>query len=242
MRDSSAKTTNDAIRVDGLSVTLEGNVVVNDVSFRVPSGSMTAIIGPNGSGKTTLLRAMLGLVPFSGNVTFACGTPRGHIGYVAQRFDFDRSFPITVREFLNLTRNRTTNKDHLGHTLREVGLPLSMLSARVGTLSGGQLQRVLIAQAILNNPSILFLDEPATGIDVHGEEAVMHVLHHLKETHGTTVVIVSHDLGMIAEQVDHVVCINHTLVCTGTPEKTMTEKHLKTLYGGHAKRVEHEHR
>lgn len=241
---SSHKTTNPAIRVDGLSVTLGHTLVVEDVSFVVPSGSMTAVIGPNGSGKTTLLRAMLGLTPHTGTVEFF-GTSdtemRRRVGYVPQRFDFDRSFPITVAEFLNLARSRSTDKTHVGHTVREVGLPLSILSARVGTLSGGQLQRVLIAQAILNNPDVLFLDEPATGIDVSGEEAVMHVLQHLRETHGTTVVIVSHDLGMIAEAVDHVVCINRTLVCTGSPEKTMTERHLHTLYGGHAKPVHHHH-
>lgn len=239
MRVSSHKTTNDAIHVDGLSVTLGNNVILDDVSFCVPRGSMTAIIGPNGSGKTTLLRAILELVPYTGTVKFSDSVTR--VGYVPQRFDFDRSFPITVREFLNLARNSATKKEQLSNTIREVALPLSILSARVGTLSGGQLQRVLIAQAILNNPNVLFLDEPATGIDVSGEEAVMHVLEHLKETHGTTVVIVSHDLGMIAEAVDHVVCINRTLVCTGSPEKTMTAKHLHTLYGGHAKPVHHEH-
>lgn len=244
MRASSAKTSNDAVRVSGLSVTLQNSVIIDDVSFAVAKGSMTAIIGPNGSGKTTLLRAMLGLVPHTGDVAFfgaARHDMRRRIGYVPQRFDFDRTFPITVREFLNLARQPQTSTEHMGHTLREVGLPLSVLSARVGTLSGGQLQRVLIAQAILNNPDILFLDEPATGIDVTGEEAVMQVLTHLKETHGTTIIIVSHDLGMIAESVDHVVCINHTVICAGTPEKTMTAPHLAKLYGNHTKPVHHHH-
>lgn len=244
MRNSSVKTANDAVRVDTLSVTLAGTVILDDVSFSVPRGSMTAIIGPNGSGKTTLLRSMLGLVEYQGSVRMFGGERsemRHRIGYVPQRFEFDRSFPITVREFLNLARRHETPKEHIAHTIREVGLPVATLTKRVGTLSGGQLQRVLIAQAILNSPDILFLDEPSTGIDVAGEEAVMHVLDHLKETHGTTIVIVSHDLGMIAESVDQVVCINRRLICAGPPGKTMTPKHLSALYGGHAKPVHHGH-
>lgn len=244
MPNSSAKTANDAISVEKLTVIFAGASVLEDVSFRVPRGCMTAIIGPNGSGKTTLLRAMLGLVDHQGVVRMFGGNRsemRHRIGYVPQRFEFDRSFPITVREFLDLARRRETPKEHIVHTIREVGLPVSTLTKRVGALSGGQLQRVLIAQAILNSPDILFLDEPATGIDVAGEEAVMHVLEHLKETHGTTIVIVSHDLGMIAESVDEVVCINRRLICAGPPGKTMTHKHLSALYGGHAKRVHHGH-
>lgn len=244
MPNSSAKTANDAIRVERLTVTFAGTSVVEDVSFSVPRGCMTAIIGPNGSGKTTLLRAMLGLVDYEGTVRMFGGDRnemRHRIGYVPQRFEFDRSFPITVREFLNLARRSETPKEHITHTIREVGLPLATLTKRVGALSGGQLQRVLIAQAILNSPDILFLDEPATGIDVAGEEAVMHVLAHLKETHGTTIVIVSHDLGMIAESVDEVVCINRRLICAGPPEQTMTSPHLAALYGKHTKPVHHGH-
>ena len=244
MRNSSAKIANDAISVGKLSVTIAGTAVLEDVSFSIARSSMTAIIGPNGSGKTTLLRAMLGLVEHEGTVRMFGGERnemRHRIGYVAQRFEFDRTFPITVQEFLNLARRRETPKEHVSHTIREVGLPIGTLNKRVGTLSGGQLQRVLIAQAILNSPDILFLDEPATGIDVTGEEAVMHVLDHLKETHGTTIVIVSHDLGMIAEAVDEVVCINRRLICAGPPQETMTHKHLSNLYGGRAKPVHHGH-
>lgn len=244
MRMPSAKTSN-AVDVERLHVTLGGTVVLDDVTFSVRSGSMTAVIGPNGSGKTTLVRAVLGLVDADrGTVRLFGGDRkemRHRIGYVPQRFEFDRSFPMTVREFLDLARRPTTATEHIAHTIREVGLPTSVLSKRIGTLSGGQLQRVLIAQAILNNPDLLVLDEPITGIDVTGEEAVMHVLNHLKETHGTTIILVSHDLGMIAESVDDVVCVNRRLICAGPPDKTLTHKRLSELYGGHARPFGHEH-
>lgn len=244
MRVSSAKT-NNAIAVQGLRVRLAGTVVLDDVYFDVPTGSMTAIIGPNGSGKTTLLRAILGLVDIEhGAVTLFGGSReemRHRIGYVPQRFEFDRTFPITVREFLGLARRATTEVAHVAHTIREVGLPPSVLHKRIGALSGGQLQRVLIAQAILNNPDLLVLDEPVTGIDVAGEEAVMQVLTHLKETHGTTIVIVSHDISMIADAVDEVVCVNRRLICAGPPNKTLTHKRLTELYGNNVHPIDHSH-
>ncbi|MBI1907902.1 metal ABC transporter ATP-binding protein [Candidatus Uhrbacteria bacterium] len=243
MRAASAKTNNaPAICVDGLSVTYGDVAVLDDVSFDIPRGSITAIIGPNGSGKTTLLRAMLGLVPHKGTVAvFGEAIRKAHdrIGYVPQRFDFDRTFPMTVGEFLTLYRRKGGETPE--HIIREVGLQKPILAKTLGTLSGGQLQRVLIAQAIINNPALLFLDEPSTGIDVAGEAALYDVLAHLNETHGTTIVLVSHDLSMLADIVDHVVAVNRRLVCVGTPERALTPKRLAELYGSRAKSLHHDH-
>lgn len=243
MRASSAKRNSaPAVCVDRVSVHYQDVVVLDDVSFDIPAGAITAIIGPNGSGKTTLLKAMLGLIPHRGSVSLL-GQPlrkvHNRIGYVPQRFDFDRTFPLTVQEFLTLYRRNggSTPQD----VVREVGLQKGILDKKLGTLSGGQLQRVLIAQAIINNPALLFLDEPSTGIDVAGEAALYDILAHLKETHGATVVLVSHDLAMLADIVDHVVAINHKLVCVGTPEKALTPKRLAELYGSRAKAIAHEH-
>lgn len=245
MRNVSAKTSKPnapAVCVDRVSVRMNSVIVLDDVSFDIPRGSMTAIIGPNGSGKTTLLKTMLGLVPHQGTVRLLGGTLRAvhtKIGYVPQRFDFDRTFPMTVEEFLAMYRRpgASTAQD----VLREVGLTHIILNKKLGLLSGGQLQRVLIAQAIINNPELLLLDEPSTGIDVAGEAAVYDVLRHLKETHGTTIVIVSHDLAMISDVVDHVIAINRRVICVGTPEKALTPKRLTELYGEHARSFHHDH-
>lgn len=243
MPNSSAKINKlPAVSVDRLRVSFGDAVILDDVSFDIPSGKITAIIGPNGSGKTTLLRAMLGLVPHRGSVAFSSKSLRQahtHIGYVPQRFDFDRTFPLTVHEFLNLYRRTDGNSPE--DVIREVSLQKSILNKKLGTLSGGQLQRILIAQAIINNPTLLFLDEPSTGIDIAGEAALYDILTHLKDTHEATIVLVSHDLSMLADVVDHVVAVNRKLICVGTPQKALTPKRLTELYGNRAKALTHEH-
>lgn len=243
MPNSSAKINKlPAVSVDRLRVSFDDAVILDDLSFDIPNGKITAIIGPNGSGKTTLLRAILGLVPHRGSIAFSGKSLRqahAQIGYVPQRFDFDRTFPLTVNEFLNLYRRTTGNSAE--NVVREVGLQKSILNKKLGTLSGGQLQRIMIAQAIINNPTLLFLDEPSTGIDVAGEAALYDILAHLKDTHGATIVLVSHDLSMLADVVDHVIAVNRKLICVGTPQKALTPKRLTELYGNRAKALTHEH-
>lgn len=208
------------------------------VSFDLEKGQAAAVIGPNGSGKTTLIRAMLGLVPLhEGAIEIMGLSPvkaRNFVGYVPQRFDFDPSFPITVGEFMHLTRKPTTPLEKVEEKIKEVGLVPAILGKRLGSLSGGQLQRVLVASAILDDPEILILDEPATGIDVVGEATFYDAVNHLKEEHGTTVIIVSHDIGVVSDFVDSVICINRKMMCSGPPKTTLTEKNLKELFGHHA--------
>lgn len=205
----SPKTNSPAVRVRNFTVAYQGTVVLRNMSFDVPTGSFTAIVGQNGSGKTTLVRAMLGLTPHAaGEVRFFAqplGEVRARIGYVPQRFDFDRDMPITVAEFLNLARRAEVPPSHMLHTLKEVGLTSAAMRKRIGTLSGGQLQRVLIAQAILNNPTLLVLDEPSTGIDVKGEATIMEVLEHLRKEHGTTVLMITHDADLVHTHATHVI-------------------------------------
>lgn len=245
MPKPSAKIASTAIEVSHLSVRYGDVTVLDDVSFRVAPKTIVAVIGPNGSGKTTLMKSILGLVPSDGQVTLF-GNPRdamqSRVGYVPQRFDFDRSFPLTVREFLNLARHAHTPVAHIDHAITDVALPTAIADRRLGTLSGGQLQRVLIAHAIMNDPAILFLDEPSTGIDVAGEAAVYDVLEHLRRAHGTTIFLVSHDLAMIADVVDEVICVNQRVLGVGKPDATLTPKKLSELYGGRAVHIDHGHR
>jgi zinc transport system ATP-binding protein len=237
-------TQNNAVSVNNLSVSIAGKVILDKMSFTIEEGSIAAIIGPNGSGKSTLLKALLGILPSEGDIQFfgkSISHIRKRIGYVPQSFRFDTQFPLTVAEFLSLiTFDGITEKDII-RALKDTGLPRKIMGERLGTLSGGQLQRVLIAQAILHDPDLLVLDEPSTGIDIVGEEAFLQILLHLREHHHTTIILVSHDIGMVSNLVDTVICVNKKLLCYGPPKSTLTEKHLKELYGDHASAFSHKH-
>ena len=244
-------TTNElpAVSVRDLTVSYGSIKAVDGISFDVAQGAVAAIIGPNGSGKTTVIKAILGLVePDQGDVLLLgkhLHSTRQFIGYVPQRFDFDREFPMTVREFMDLARRLHCGK-HFPKTaieekIDEVGLPRSILDSHLGELSGGQLQRVLIAQAIINDPLILFLDEPATGIDIAGEANFYEVLNHLNTVHQTTIIMVTHEIAMISRLVDTVICVNHQMVCYGPPTTALTEKKIEELFGRHTFYYDHEH-
>jgi len=223
-----------AIDVHQISVSFNSTAILEDISFAVKNGSICAIIGPNGSGKTTLLKAILGLLkPQTGSVLFwgkNVEQTRGRIGYVPQRFNFDVRFPITVREFISLTRQRSVPKSRIEEVVQEVGLTPIILKKQLGELSGGQLQRILIAQALFLSPDLLIMDEPAAGIDIMGGKLFHDILLHLNRDHNTTIVIVSHDMAFVSKIVDHVICINKTLVCADPPKIALTEKNLKKLF------------
>ncbi len=217
--------------------------VLQDVSFSVPQGSITAIIGPNGSGKTTLLKVLLGfLSPQKGKVWVMGKTPkqaRAEVAYVPQRFTFDKSFPITVLEFLQLSHPHCPKEkitQYLGH-LSIAGT----LQMKLGSLSGGQLQRVLIERSMLGDPKVLFLDEPAAGIDISGAQTFYELVLHLHREHGSTVVMVSHELDVVANYADLVLCLNRKLVCQGRPQQVLTPDTLKELYGKEATIYQHNH-
>lgn len=234
-----------AIAVRHLSVELGGHRILEDITFDVAQGQIAAIIGPNGSGKTTLVRAILGLAPTAGGTVALFGSPLDHvrrvIGYVPQRFDFDRDFPITVGEFLDLARHPHNPPAAIIAKLEEVGLSEKIAGQRLGSLSGGQLQRVLIAQAIINDPTILFLDEPSTGVDMVGEAAFYGLIKHLNERHHTTVLMVTHDIAVTSTLVHQVICVNHRLMCLGAPSVALSEKTLADVFGSHAAAYDHEH-
>lgn len=234
MPKRSPKTNKHAVDVERLTVAFDGNPVLENVSFSIKQGNVVAVIGPNGSGKTTLIKTILGLVKQKAGSTKIFGqhlhAVRDRIGYVPQKFNFDKHFPITVGEFLALALHKGSDKQLIEDTIKEVGLAPAVLKKNLGTLSGGQLQRTLIAQAIINSPDLLILDEPATGIDVVGEAAFYEVLQHLNKQHGTTVVIISHDVSMVSSKVDQVVCVNKKLLCSGPPKKTLTKATLEKLF------------
>lgn len=237
MPTSSRKTSSTpAIEVKNLTVRFGTATILEDISFHVAQGSLVALLGPNGSGKTTLMRVLLGLQPHTkGEVTLFGDTTKQHygrIGYVPQKYTPDRTVPMTVGEFLLAAKPRHTPPHRLTDALEEVGLnPATIQHTQVSNLSGGQLQRILIARALLNNPEILFMDEPSSGIDIAGEQTLYELLTTLNKEHNVTIMIISHEVNMIARHVDQVLCLNTSLVCAGPPKKALNPDTLGELYG-----------
>jgi zinc transport system ATP-binding protein len=235
-----------ALSVANVTVVLGESTIVEDVSMEVESGEIVALIGPNGAGKTTLLKAILGLIPFkSGHVTFfdkrlgQLGPDRARLGYVPQRLELDRTIPVTVEELVTVnTPRRFYSHAGLRRALAEVDAE-SLATRMVGQLSGGELQRVLLAMNLLRDPLLLFLDEPATGIDIEGERLFYDILEQLRAKRGIAVLMVSHDISVVYRFASRVVCINRRLMCQGKPGEILNDDTLERLYGHAAAVYEH---
>ena len=224
------------LEIRDLAVRRGDQRVLDGVTLTVARGQFAGIIGPNGAGKSSLLQAVVGLMaPESGRIVCRAG----RIGYVPQHVAFDRDLPLTVHEFLSLrlggrgfwtgARLRASREAAL-ERLREIGAD-HLADRRLGRLSGGEFQRVLIAYALLDAPDLLLLDEPLTGMDIRGGLSFDGLLHHLHEDRGITIVMVSHDLHLVEHQSDVVFCLNTRLCCHGPPGEVLKPENLSHAYG-----------
>lgn len=233
------------IELDRVSVAFQDTLALEDVSLSVPAGSSLAIIGPNGAGKTTLLQVILGVVrPVSGTVRvfgrapWELGADRRRIGYVPQLMSVDLNFPVSAREVVLMGRygriglgRRPTRADRAAAELALERVGIADLAERpIARLSGGQRQRVFLARALANEPELLLLDEPTTGVDVASSESLYELLQALYNA-GMTMLLVSHDVGVVASYVQGVVCINRRLVAHGRPEVVLGSEELAEMYG-----------
>ena len=209
-----------------ICVRLGGQEVLHDVSMRIAPAEIVTILGPNGSGKSTLLRALLGIVPVShGQVTRSAGL---RIGYVPQKLQIDRSLPLTARRFLSLPiRHGRAETDAV---LARGGVP-EVAERPMAGLSGGQLQRVLLARALLTQPDILVLDEPTQGLDQPGEAAFYRLIDEVRRDTGAAVLMVSHDLHVVMSASDRVICLNGHICCEGTPRVVSGAPEYRALFG-----------
>jgi len=217
------------LELRGISSLREGRLLVEKVDLAIGAGQIITLIGPNGAGKTTLLKLALGLLePSSGEIRRAKGL---RIGYMPQKLHLDPSFPLDVRRFLRLAGN--CRPKELRAVMNETGI--AHLEQRpVQNLSGGELQRVLLARALLRNPDLLVLDEPAQGVDVHGQTELYRLLGDLRTRRGCSILMVSHDLHLVMAATDLVVCLNHHVCCTGTPENISHNPDFLSLFGAAA--------
>jgi zinc transport system ATP-binding protein len=227
-----------ALEVRDLTVHFEGqdHPAVDSVSFAVEEGTIAVLIGPNGCGKSTVLRAILGLVPFQGTVR-AFGGPVADsyrkIGYAPQRLAFDQTLPLTVREAIRMPLPRrpgSADEDSFRHVVEILGIG-SILDRPLGMLSGGQWKRSLLARALATRPRLLLLDEPEAGIDVTGEQTIYGLLEHLVAEERITALICSHELELVTEYADVVLCLNRRLLGSGAPEKILTPETLAAVFG-----------
>lgn len=237
------------VEVKNLSVKYPNrlHLAVEDVSFEVNKGTITTVIGPNGSGKTTVIKAILGFLHYTGEIR-VFGKPvyevYDQIGFVPQRFGFDEDFPINVTEFVMMPlRVNTCKTDCIKQVkakLNQVGCG-ELNNRLMKELSGGQLQRVLLARALVSNPKLLFLDEPEAGVDVAGEQSLYDLLEVLVKKEKLSVLVASHELDVVYTYADTVVCINRKLVCTGKPIQVLNQKMFEALYGRQLKFYGHKH-
>lgn len=223
------------LQVAGLTVEIDGQAVLTDLSFTVHRGEVVTILGPNGAGKTMLLRALLGTVPRSGMVTWAKDIG---IGYVPQRLPYIKNIPLSVMDFFALREQPVADVDEMLHA---VGLGVESKTKLMSDFSSGQFQRLLIAWALTNNPDVLMFDEPTTGIDIGGEETVYSLLTRLQRERNLTMLLVTHDLAVVHRLSSKVLCLNKELVCMGPPLSTLTPENLERLYGAEVKFYQHKH-
>ena len=220
--------------VSNLGVRVQGKTLLKDIEFRVDRGSTLSIVGPNGSGKTTLFRALLNLIPHTGSIKWN-GVVR--IGYVPQSL-VATDLPIKVKEFLKFKC-----KTDFESCTNLVGLGSNILEERLGSLSGGELQRVLIAWAIVDNPNVLLLDEPTSGVDIGAEEPIYNKVRSLKDELGITTLLISHNMHVVMHYSDYILVLNKRVLYFGEATKTTHSKLLSLMYGEEIDlpELEHEH-
>ncbi len=223
------KDTNALVKTENVSVNFPSGPAINDISFEIKRGDFLAIIGPNGSGKTVLIRALLGSLPYKGSIQWAKGVK---IGYVPQQVDLDRYVSLTLEDFLKLKVSILKLGDKaIPKAISLVGLPDKILKSQIRFLSGGQLQRGLVAFALLGDPDIIFLDEPTASIDVAGEEQIYETLHRLQDESGIAIVLISHELDLVSKYATKILCVNREMICYGDPSLSLKTDVIQKLYG-----------
>lgn len=229
-------------KVENFSVTLGNKNIFHDVNLHIHCGELTALIGTNGSGKSTLLKAILGEVQHSGSLEYldVKGIRTGHplIGYVPQYLTFDAGTPTSVFDLFMACLTKTPSWLFAPRHLRaRVAKSLEKVKAghlidrRLGALSGGELQRILLALALEPTPDLLLLDEPVSGIDKNGLELFYTIVSDLRKNYDLSIILVSHDLDLVARYADRVVLLEGTILCNGTPQEVFADQETRKIFG-----------
>ncbi len=223
------------IKASDLNVVLSGHTILDNLNFEIKKGEMTAIIGPNGAGKTVLLKAILGLLPYSGKIEWGEGI---RVGYVPQRFSMPKDIPLTTYEFFKL---KTNDDSEIYKVLKDLELGLDehhlqhhILDKRVGVLSGGEQQKILIGWAMIKKPNVLLFDEPTAGVDIGSESSIYRLLKKIDKKEEITIIFISHDINIVQGYAEKVICLNKKIICIGDPKTVMDQEIITKLYGSDA--------
>lgn len=222
----SPRSTDSLIAAQDISVSFSGRQILDGVSLELRRGRVVTLIGPNGAGKTTLVRSLLGLlVPDSGSVS---RHPELRIGYMPQRLRIERTLPLTVARFLQLCRR--SDEEQIDRVLTELRIA-HLEQSPMNSISGGEMQRALLARALLNEPHLLILDEPAQGVDLAGQVELYQLIGKIRDRQNCGVLMISHDLQLVMSATDEVVCLNHHVCCHGEPEQVSSDPAFVELFG-----------
>lgn len=215
------------IKISNLEVKYGSKFVLKNMNLSLKAGEIVTIVGPNGSGKTTLFKAIIGTVPVSkGTIEVK---PNLRIGYVPQQLKIDQTLPITVERFLKLSNiNFEKSQDKTELILGSKDL----LDVQINSLSGGEMQRVLLARALINDPQVLLLDEATRGLDQPGVATFYRKIENIRKSTNCAILMISHDLHVVMSSSDRVICVNGHICCQGTPEIVATSPEYQALFGG----------
>lgn len=244
------------VKLQDIWFSYDGNLALKDVNLEIEQGEFLGLIGPNGSGKTTLIKVVLGLViPDRGTVEVfgrppnKLGPERRLIGYVPQKSQAEWNFPVSVFDVVMMGRygqiglfKRPSRADRaiVTQALEDVQMQ-DFARRQLAQLSGGQQQRVMIARALASQPRLLLLDEPASGVDIHGEEQFYSLLVNLKKERDLTIVVVTHDIAVVSSYVEKLACLNQSLYSHAAPAEVLTAGNLQKVYGCEVELLAHGH-
>lgn len=228
------------LRVNGLTVTIGGETILDHIDLHLHCGQLVALIGPNGAGKSTLLKSILGQRDYSGVIAFSVPGQRhvkAHIGYVPQTPSFDPGDPVSVADLFACCMAKRPAFLGLSKPMRKTVLTCldrvhasDLIDKRVGTLSGGELQRVLLALALEPMPNILILDEPLSGVDVEGMHSLMDMLDELRREYDLSILMTTHDFSLLPRYADQVVLISHKVLASGSPEEVLASQEFSRVF------------
>jgi len=224
------------LEVKNLTVKFNEEKVINNLSFNLRKGENLVVVGPNGAGKTVLLRTLIGMLPFEGEIKWQKDIK---IGYVPQKILPEKNIPLSIEEFFNFKK---IAPEQISKALQSVGINNpSILKKKIGVISSGQLQRILVAWSLIAEPDVLLFDEPLAGIDIEGEETIYNLLTRIDKEKNLSVILITHDLSVVYKFADSVLCLNKKAICYGLPQQALTPDSLNQLYGGEIKLYKHEH-
>lgn len=237
-----------AVRINKVSVTLDGHTLIKDVSARLEPGVINALIGPNGAGKTTLINAMLGTLPYRGTIEFEGLDQPPRIGYVPQRAQAEPGAPLTVSDILTagmtfrpvFTGSPKAIRERVLEVLDTVDIA-DRIDRRLDALSGGEFQRVLLAQALLRDPDMLILDEPNTGMDIIGHQLFCGLVERVHRKQQVTTLLVTHDMGVVADHAQRAIGLNRTIQFQGPVPDVLVTDNLVSLFGPHTLHLDTAH-